>query len=171
MFLPALSAVAAPACTERRPVRQSAPESRDHHARMARGCGWWCQFAPSAGQGARTPDYPRRQHVRSADWAKYGIRGRCRRCGAGTSAMKLTTHPGGTRVSAREVCLVLANARPYSGRQWAVFFQVHPQSVKKWKANGMMLDLWSGPTSEQWKTLKAETARQLWLDLALIEGR
>jgi hypothetical protein len=35
----------------------------------------------------------------------------------------------------------------------------------------MMLDLWSGPTSEQWKTLKAETARKLWLDVALIEGQ
>jgi hypothetical protein len=74
-------------------------------------------------------------------------------------------------VSAREVRLVLGNARPYSGRQWAAFFKVHPNSIKKWKAKGMMLDLWSAPTSEKWTTLKAETARQLWLDLALIEGR
>jgi hypothetical protein len=85
--------------------------------------------------------------------------------------MKLTTHPGGTRVSAREVRLVLSNSRSYTSRQWAEFFQVHPQSIKKWKANGMMLNLWSGPTSEQWETMKAETARKLWLDIALIEGR
>jgi hypothetical protein len=88
----------------------------------------------------------------------------------GAHAVKVPTHPDSTRVSAQEVRLVLRHAREHTATQWAEFFQVSVQSIKAWKAKGMLLDRWSAPSSEQWRALKAEAVRDLWQRLTLLEG-
>lgn len=76
--------------------------------------------------------------------------------------MKVGTHPGGTRVSAHEVRRVLRFAREYSGRQWAEHFNVSLRTIRTWLAQGMVLDLWRGPTTSQWRQVKAEASHEAW---------
>jgi phage terminase Nu1 subunit (DNA packaging protein) len=85
--------------------------------------------------------------------------------------MKFPEHGGGRRVPAQEVRLVLDHARQRTGRQWAEFFGVHAQTIKAWRARGMVLDLRSGPTAQQWATASAEAAHSLRESLAVVEGR
>ena len=72
---------------------------------------------------------------------------------------------------AREVCLVLDHARQLTGRQWAEFFGVHPQTIKTWRWRGMILDLRASPTEQQWSAVKAEAGRSLRESLDVLEGR
>ena len=74
-------------------------------------------------------------------------------------------------MSAREVRLVLDHARQLTLRQWAEFFGVHPQTINTWRARGMELDLWSSPTGQRWRAVKAEAARSLLESLDVLEGR
>lgn len=85
--------------------------------------------------------------------------------------MKFPEHHGGRRVPAAEVRLVLDHARQITGRQWAEFFTVHPQTLKTWRARGMVLDLWSSPTGQQWNAVKAEATRSLRESLDVLEGK
>jgi hypothetical protein len=78
---------------------------------------------------------------------------------------------GGRRVSAREVRLVLDHARERTGRQWAEYFGVHPQTIKTWRARGMVLDLWSSPKEQRWSAVRAEAALALRESLEVLEER
>lgn len=84
--------------------------------------------------------------------------------------MKISTHTGGRRVTAEEVRAVLKFAKPYTASQWAEFFRTHERTVERWKAGGLRLDLWSGPTTQQWKTLKDKATQRLWKDVSFLEG-
>jgi len=72
---------------------------------------------------------------------------------------------------AGEVRLVLDHARQHTGRQWAEFFGVHPQTIKTWRARGMVLDLWSSPAEPRWNGVRAEAAHSLRESLAVLEER
>jgi hypothetical protein len=74
-------------------------------------------------------------------------------------------------VSAEEICNVLDHARQFSVKQWAEFFQVHPQTVKGWRTKGLTLQLWGNPTEASWDSLKGEAVRNLWKVIGSLEGR
>lgn len=84
--------------------------------------------------------------------------------------MKITTHPGGRRVSAKEVRLVLAHARPLNPRQWAEHFGVSLRTIRTWMAEGMVLDLWAAPSASQWRTLQAEATKSCWDYISFLDG-
>lgn len=73
-------------------------------------------------------------------------------------------------MSAEEVREVLGHARPYSGRQWAAYFRVSLRTIRTWMSRGMLLDLWAGPTTEQWQALQAEAIRSFWKRITFLEG-
>ena len=84
--------------------------------------------------------------------------------------MRFPTHPGGRRVSATAVCLVLDHAKQFTQRQWAAFFGVRLRTIERWRSQGMTLDLWSAPTAKQWDTLKAEAVHSQWKNISIIES-
>jgi hypothetical protein len=164
-----LPAVADASRAERRPIRESSARRRQYPSQVARGSRWMCQFGPSA-EHISNPGYPSGREVSPAVGPNRGIHGRCRRCTSAGGGMKFATHPGGRRVSAREVRLVLGHARPNSGRQWAAFFHVHPQTIKVWMARGFVLGLWSGPSRDAWTVVQREAMAAQWNNLKFLEG-
>lgn len=83
--------------------------------------------------------------------------------------MRFTAHHGARRVEAREVRLVLDIARPLTAARWAEFFGVHAQTIKAWRADGMVLGLWSAPTSQSWEVVKAEAVQELNKQLSYLK--
>jgi hypothetical protein len=84
--------------------------------------------------------------------------------------LKVSTHHGGRLVTAEEVRQVLDHARPLSVREWAKYFQVHPQTVKGWRSKGLALELWGNPTAACWDAVKAEALANLWKIIGNLEG-
>jgi hypothetical protein len=76
---------------------------------------------------------------------------------------------GGRRVAASEVCDVLDHARRLSVREWADFFEVHPQTVKGWRAKGLVLGRWGNPTTGCWDAVKGEALANLWKIIGNLE--
>jgi phage terminase Nu1 subunit (DNA packaging protein) len=65
--------------------------------------------------------------------------------------------------------LVLENSKQLTQRQWAAVFGVRLRTIECWRSQGMLLDLWSAPTSKQWHALKADALRCLWGDINFLE--
>jgi hypothetical protein len=86
--------------------------------------------------------------------------------------MKLPSHVIGRRVSPEEVRVVLDHAiQPRTHQEWADYFHVFVDTLRTWRATGLVLGRHAGPTEADWDRLKAEAIGVLGDSLRLLNPR